>query len=105
VVEEGVLQGDERAHPLRVQVGKVVGRHHPEVQTADHRLVDPELVQQADEVRRDGRHVVRRDVRRRAGAAEPTQVGCDHPEARLRELTDLVPPAVPKMREPVQQQH
>jgi hypothetical protein len=71
--------------------------------TDDHRGVGAELVDEAANVVGQLVGRVRREAVRLRRQVVAAQIGRDDAEARLHERGDLLPPAVPELREAVQQ--
>ena len=73
------------------------------VVTDQPRLLDAEMVEQADHVAGEHVHIVGRDAPRFIGQVVAALVGDDDAEARRCQRGDLLPPANPEFGEAVQQ--
>src|SRR5262245_14033479 len=73
------------------------------VVTDEHRRLSTTLVDQTVDVVGQLPHVVRGNAVRSRGQVIAARVWCDNPKSCCRERLDLQPPAVPELRETMQQ--
>lgn len=99
-LNEGVVDVErhESGDSLRVaQAEDEAGPPAPVVADQIHGLLDPEGVEQRDQVQREDLGVV--PAGRSVGPAEPAQIGADHPVA-MGERADQLPPHPPMLGQP-----
>src|SRR3954468_22665231 len=71
----------------------------------DRRRIDPERIQQTDQIADEMELAVRLDLRRRVGLAVAPLIRSDDPIARVTKRLELMAPRIPALRKPVTQQH
>jgi hypothetical protein len=88
-----------------MQLGEAIGDLGAPVVAHDERRLLADGVEQPDDIGDEVEHAVRLDTRWRIGPPAPSEVGGHHVVAGVGQAGQLVPPRVPQLRHPVDEQH